>query len=221
MAKDGEGINPDVIPPSNAAANRQRAYRISKQIKEGHAASQEDLVWLTEYEKAKQSRHASRSKKVTFSSEETESAATGDLSVAAALAAPQLAREEGRRIDSLIKEATNATSAANKTTIAACELVLKFAGLILDRNGKLEQNNIAMLDTFRKSHVELTHAHAALVQQQAEQEADEITRQAEEAAAAAAEGDKDGINTLVEQFMPYILEGIAARGGVPPSTKKA
>lgn len=209
MAK--EGLTPEVLPPTDAAA-RNRAYRLKKAIAEGGAVPPEDLTWLTEYEKGKQSRSAARSKKVTYSSEETESAASGDAAhLAAALAAPQLAREEGRRIDSLIREATNATTNANKMTLAACEVMMKFATAILDRNGKLEQNNVAMLDTFRKSHIELTHAHSALIHQQAEHEADEITRDAEEAAQAAVE--KDGVSSLVEQFMPVIMKEIAARSG--------
>ena len=142
MAND-ESVTPEVIPPPTGAAERNRAYRISKAVKEGRSVAPEDLTWLTEYEKAKQSRHAAKSRKVTYSSEETESAATGDMAVAAALAAPQLAREEGRRIDSLIREATNATASANKMTLAACEVMMKFAVAILERNGKLEQNTSA------------------------------------------------------------------------------
>jgi hypothetical protein len=214
-------LTPDVIPPpklpGNGPADRQRAYRIAKAVNEGASVPPEDLEYLAAYEKAKQARGASRSKKVTFTSEEMEAQGTGDAAMAAALAAPQLAREEGRRIDSLIRESTNASSAMAKVALAACEMVMKFGGMVLERNGKLEANNIGMLDTFRKSHVEMTHAHAALIQQQAEHEADEITREAEDAA-KENEGSGDFVDGIVQQFLPAIVaemgkRAAAAKGG--------
>ena len=214
--KTDEPLTPEVIPPSGSnASDRNRAYRIAKGIKEGTSVPPEDLEWYAEYTKAKQTRAASRSKRVTFTSEEQESAATGDA--AAALAAPLLAREEGRRIDSLIREATNATSNANKMTLAACELVMKFAISAFARNGELEKNNVAMLDTFRKSHIELTHAHAALVRQSAEIEADDIVRQADDAARSDDEGP-DMVEGIVQQFLPVIIaemqkRAAASKGG--------
>lgn len=211
---EDEAITPDVLPPptpTGSAADRNRAYRIGKTIKEGGTPTAEDLEWYTDYNKAKQTRTAQRSKKVTFTSEEQESAAQGDpATMAAILAAPQLAKEEGRRIDSLIREATNATTNANKMTIMACEMVMKFAVAILDRNGKLEQNNIGMLDTFRKSHIEMTHATAALVQQQAEHEADAIMREAEDKA-NENEGGGDMVEGIIQQFLPVIVAEMQKR----------
>jgi hypothetical protein len=210
MAKGDAPLEPEVIPPpGNGPADRQRAYRIGKLIREKRPVSDDDLAWLTEYKK-QQAKGASRSKKVTFTSEENEAVGTGDAAVAAALAAPQLAKEEGRRIDSLIREATNATSAMGKIATGAFELLLKFSTAVLERNGKLEQNNIGMLDTFRKSHVELTRAHAALVRQQAEQEADEITRDAEERA-QDGEGGSDMVEGIIQQFLPVIVAEMQKR----------
>jgi len=221
MAKSDGPITPEVIPPpGNGQTDRNKAYRINKAIRDGASVPPEDLAWLSEYERAKQTRGAaSRSKKVTFSSEETEAAVTGDPEYAAILAAPQLAREEGRRIYSLIREATNATSAMGKTATAAFELLLKFATAVLERNGALEKNNIGMLDTFRKSHVEMTHAHAALVQQQAEHEAEAITRDAEETAREQEDaGGSDMVDGIIQQFLPVIVaemqkRATASKGG--------
>ena len=67
-----------------------------------------------------------------------------------------------------------------------------------------------MLDTFRKSHIEMTHAQAALIQQQAEHEADGIVRDAE------SEGEEkggDAISDMVEKFMPFIMAEIQRRTG--------
>ena len=214
MAKnsDGDGpITPEVIPsPTGNAADRNRAYRIKKTIDEGGTPPDEDLAWYTEYERAKRTRQtAARSKKVTYTSEEQEAVGT-TAEVAAALAAPQLAKEEGRRIDSLIRESTNASSAMAKVALQACEMVMKFGALVLERNGKLESNNIGMLDTFRKSHVEMTHAHSALIKQQAEFEADDIVRSAEDEA-KENEGGNDMVEGIIQQFLPVIVAEMQKR----------
>ena len=209
-----EVVQPPEKLPGNGAADRNEAYRIRKAIQDGEAVPPEKLVWLTQYEKAKDVRGASRSRKVSYTSEEMEAASTGDTSAAIALSAPQLAREEGRRIDSLIKAVTESATASSKQTQAAFTLLLSFATAILDRNGQLEQHNISAMEAVGKSSRRLAEAHAALVQQQAEHEADAITRDAEDAAKEreeeGSESDAQALIATLQQFMAMAQAGAAS-----------
>lgn len=206
MAK-GEGpLTPEVIHPGNGPAERSRAYRINKAIREKQEVPEDDLAWLTEYKKQR-AKSASRTRKVSYSEETAEAVGTGDAAYAAALAAPQLAKEEGRRIDALIREATNATASMAKMATGAFELMMKMSTAILDRNGTLERANISMLDTFRKTHIDMTHAHAALITQQAEVDADNVVREAEE----SAKQDSGMGEEIIQQFLPVIMAEMQKR----------
>lgn len=196
MSKSEGVVNPEVIRPGSPE-NRARAYRIRRAIKNADVVTPEDMSWLREYEDAqKTARGASRTHKVQYTEESAEAEGTGDAaSIAAAMAAPALAKEEGRRIDSLILAAVQATTMANKATQAAYDMVLKMGAQVLERNGQLEQVHLGMLEAIREGHLARTNAEAELIRQEAEH----------------AGEDKGGIDGMVAQLMPVILQELTKR----------
>lgn len=194
MGKD-DTITPEIVPGS--PADRTRAYRIRRALKKDpDEVPQDDIEWLRAYEAAQTSKGASRTHKVLYSEESAEAVGTGDAAaMAAAMAAPQLAKEEGRRLDNLITAATQATMMANKATQMAYEMVLRMSQQILERNGQLESVHLGMLDTIREGHLARTNAEAELIRKEAEDSG----------------GDRDGINGMVAQLMPAILSELTKR----------
>lgn len=210
-------LEPEYIDP-RTPANRVKATRIRKALKDDpDGVSPEDALWYKTYEgNQKTSRAASRSHKVSYTEESAESAAEGDpLAVAAAMAAPELAREEGRRYDSLILAAVSAMKTSGEQIRQANEMVLKMAAQILARNDQMETVHIKMLDTIRGMSKSL-----------AEAEADRIIGDAESEAAAQVEKG-GGLEGMIREMAPVIMAEWAkrngvipgAQGGVPPQSK--
>lgn len=194
MGKD-EPITPEIVPGS--PADRTRAYRIRRALKKDpDEVPPDDVEWLRAYEAAQTSKGASRTHKVSYTEESAEAAGTGDAAaLAAAMAAPQLAKEEGRRLDNLIQAATQATMMANKATQAAYDMVLKMGAQLLERNGQLEHVHLGMLEAIREGHLARTNAEAELIRQEAEHSGE----------------DKGGIDGMVAQLMPIILQELTKR----------
>jgi hypothetical protein len=189
-------VTPELIKPS-APENRTKAYRIRRDIKNHADVSTEDMEWLHSYEEAQRvAKGASRTHKVQYTEESAEAVGTGDAAAyAAAMAAPQLAKEEGRRIDQLILAAVQATTMANKATQAAYEMVLRMGSQLLERNGQLENVHLGMLDAIREGHLAKTNAEAELIRRDAE----------------SAGNDEGGINGMVSQLMPVILQELTKK----------
>src|SRR5215831_9044160 len=197
MAKGDGPLTPEVISPKDPA-NRARAYRIRKALKEApEDVPAEDQRWYSSYEDAQKSARASKRKHTVEYREETdESAAEGDAgAVAAAMAAPQLAKEEGRRYDSLILAAVQAMTASGKQVALANEMVLKMATQIMGRNESMENVHIKMLETIQK-----------LFLAEAKAEAEE----------KAEKGG--GLEGMIREMAPMIMAEWAKRNGVTPGS---
>jgi hypothetical protein len=209
MAKTGEVITPEIVPGS--PADRNRAYRIRVALKkDSDSVPPEDVEWLKAFEAAKvANKGASRSHKVSFTEESAEAVGTGDAAAyAAAMAAPQLAKEEGRRIDNLIAAVIQASNSSNKNIQVAYDMILKMAQQVLERNAQLEQVHLGMLETVRQGHLARTEAEAELIRKEAE----------------SAGEDGDMTNGIIAQMMPVVMAEIARRqslaAGVPLGGKK-
>jgi hypothetical protein len=211
MAKGDGPLTPEIINPAGSPADRARAYRIRKALRESpDEVPPEDQRWYTEYaENQKTARGASRTHKVQFTEESAEAEGTGDAAaVAAAMAAPQLAKEEGRRYDSLILAAVSSMTAANKATSMAYDMVLKMGNQLLERNNQMETVHLSMLETIRAGHLARTEAEAELIRADAEADAN-----------AAAEGP-GGIDGMVKELMPVIISELAKRTGAGKTPHK-
>jgi len=204
MAKNTEVVTPEIVPGS--PADRTRAYRIRRALKKDpDEVPQEDKEWINAYEAAQVSKGASRSHRVSYTEESAEAAGTGDAAAyAAAMAAPQLAKEEGRRIDNLIAAVIQATVAANKNTQAAYDQILRSNQQLLERNAQLETVHLGMLEAIRTGHIERTKAEAELIMKEAE----------------SAGEDNDVASGVIAQLMPVVLAEIAKRQGLPTGDKK-
>lgn len=204
MAKNDGVITPEIVPGS--PADRTRAYRIRRALKKDpDEVPTEDKDWLRDYVEAQAAnKGASRTHKMTYSEESAEAVGTGDAAAyAAAQAAPLLAKEEGRRIDNLINAVIAGTTASNKNTQTAYDMLLRMCGLIMDRNEQLERVHLGMLEAVRTGHIARTEAEAELIRKEAE-----------------SGEDGDGINGMVSQMMPIIVAEMAKRQGLPPGNVK-
>jgi hypothetical protein len=176
----------------------------------GENVPQEDLDWAMAYEKSKtRNRAASKTHKVSFTEESAEAAGEGAEGVAAAMAAPLLAKEEGRRLDNLILAGNQTVAMANAQTNKAFEMLLRMSQQVLERNSRLEEIGIKMLETVREGHIARTQAEAALIMKDAEREADEMTRGEE----------SGGVDKMIGDAMPVIIEAVMKRLG--PGVGKA
>ena len=200
--------NNDLINPAGSPADRVRASRIRKALRENPGGvPPEDQRWFIDYSDAQKDRGASRTHKVSYSEESAEAAGTGDAAaIAAAMAAPQLAKEEGRRYDSLILAAVSSMTAANKATTSAYEMVLKMGQQLLDRNGQLEKVHLGMLETIRAGVKAVANAEAELIRSQAEADA--------EAAIAEASESAGGVDGMIKELMPVIIQEIGKRASI-------
>ncbi len=178
------------------AGNRAKAYRIRASQRKGDPVTSEEIRWLEDYENQKEARGASKTHKVSYVEESAEAAGTGDAAaIAAAQFAPALAREEGRRIDYLIAAANQSSNVALRAVKEAHDMVLSMAKLVMDRNASLEEVHLGMLDAVRDGHLARANAEAELIRRDAE----------------SSGGDEGGINGMVSQLMPVILQELTKR----------
>jgi hypothetical protein len=177
---------------------RTKAYRLRAKVKEGDSLSGEEAAWLSDYEAAQrregptaQARTAAKSRKLTHIEEESESASEAIAppgSVAFVAASAAVAREEGRRLDFL-------ASAGLSAFQAAFDRVLKMNQQLLDRNQSLEEAHVQLINAVTKGHMDLTAAQIETMQIEAEADAN----------------GSDSVAGMVKQFLPGVLEQMAAR----------
>ena len=186
-------------PPT--PGERSRAAKLRLLRKAGKELIEEDALWLETYEQGQEAHAeaigASRASRVTYEEETREAVGTGDAAAVEAVSVAALAREEGRRYDSLLTVGIEALRTAVDT-------YQKMAVQILERNGQLERAQIEMMATVRRSILASVHAEA-------DAEAERLAREAAEAGA----GGSDGLTKLAEQLLPLILSQLGAT--LPPA----
>jgi len=189
----------EVDPFAPTAANRVRAATLRVRLRSGKVLDEADAVWLAQYEDARadvkesrqQARGASRAHKVSFTEEEQEAASEGDTA-GAAVAAGFMAREEGRRLDSLVSVGMTAMKAAFDMSMQVC-------GQMAARNLQLERAHVHMMEAYREHFLGRVEAEAE----------NEILRKAKE---MAENEDKDGLTQLAEQLLPLIMPQLTGAG---------
>jgi hypothetical protein len=185
------------IVPTNPG-NRTKAARIRRKVAAGDQATPEEIAWLDEYEQAQRktgssSRAASRSSKLVHIEESNESAAEshGEGTTAYVAASAAMVREEGRRLDFLASAGLNAMN-------MAFGRVLEMNKQLLERNEALETAHVDLMNAVTKGHLDLTAAEIENMRTQHE---------AEQA------GDQGGVNGMVQQLLPALLQEMTARLG--------
>lgn len=179
---------PEIIPPKGSRqSERTYASRLRLKARAG-TATPEELAWLDNYDRTKEdpgrpSRAASARRRVSYTEEESAAAGEGE-GVAAVYAHAAMAREEGRREDSLADRGI----AALERAFARQEKLVDF---MMARMQMLEDSHLEMWGKHRDSRMRETEAEIALVEAQ-----------------AAAEGKGDEISTAVTELLPHILKQI-------------
>jgi len=166
-------------------------------MKAGKEVSEEDLNWIRSYS---ENRGASRKHTVEYREESAEAEGTGTAAdIAAAMAAPELAREEGRRYDFLIGAAISAINASTKATAASNEMILKMADQILKRNEQMENVHLKQLEIIGAMSTQLANAEAESIIKEAEAEAE------------SKSNEGDAIGDMVKEMLPALINEFARR----------
>ncbi len=151
---------------------RNRAYKLRAALKRGQLLTPEDEAWLREYEAAQAApKSAFAQSSRVFHVEQHDTQGEGDAAVAAAQAAPALAREEGRRIDYLLELIIK----SNSTVSAMYERMMD---QMLRRNEQLEEVHLSMLDAVRDHYLARIEAEADALASKPEEKPDMIDEMA-------------------------------------------
>jgi hypothetical protein len=173
-------------------------------VRSGGELDQADAEWLAVYN----AEHPERSARALVATErieerevrETEATSAGP-SPTEALALQMASREEGRRLDALLRQATDSSSQAMRALVDACDLHRKMAASLLADNQALHATVIAMLETVREHGIARASAEAG----------------AAATAAAAVEGAPEEL--LVQALLARFGAGAAAGGSTPNADK--
>lgn len=143
----------DVSPPAETAvatsADRSKAYKLRAKMRGGGTLLPSEEDWLRAYEAAKRAAGApdvgaSASEKIVHVEERHAAMGTGEAATHAA-AAGAMIREEGKRLDVLIAQATAAMSAGMTSMQRACELHQAMAeNMLADRMADREEMRTLM-----------------------------------------------------------------------------
>jgi hypothetical protein len=191
---EAEEIHPDAF--ASTPANRARAHKLRLKMRANGCLDEADSTWLAGYEEARAEvsegmrapRGASRARRVSYTEEEEEAASEGDTSGATYLAAGEIARQEGRRLDSMIGVSITAMARVS-------EMYEKMMGHLITRNHQLENAHIGMMNAYREHFLGRVEAEAEL----------EVLKRAED-------GDKDALTSLAEQLLPVLLQQMPGAG---------
>ena len=178
-----------------------RAMRLRAKIQRAQAVSQADMAWLQTYEATRKNngngtpgnpstgRSAAKSRKVSYTEEESQAAAEGTGDAAAIAAGAMVARAEGERLDSILKIGVSALEKACEAYRSMCE------SLLAERQADAA-THWASLESLRAHFLDRAEAEAELIRQQAEYEA----------AATKVEGGTEG-----RQSAPWFMVSCQAR----------
>jgi hypothetical protein len=194
------------MPNEFTPADRSRAYRLRSALKSGQEIEPDDDEWLNDYTaKANASTQPSRAAKASkvMHYEEHAAEATGD-GAATALAAGSWAREEGRRIDSLISVGLGAMQ-------NACNMYHQMCVDLMHRTAQSEKAQTELMLSIREHYLARTQAEtdAMIAQRQA----------AFDRAEAMREHEPDEENQMVKMFEQAVAAKVAAAVMAPTPPK--
>lgn len=195
-ALTGEVV-PGVVRPG------KRAYRLREKLRANVPISADDQEWLAQYEIEHPAHYlktdigASKSRKVSYTEEETAAVGTGAAAPSAtqALAMAQITREEGRRLDTILSQGMNAL-------VRACDLHERMAAILLRERVQDAEANRTLLLSVREHFLARTEAEGELQRQQSEPPTDPIN-------ALAAQ--------LLPALLPLIMGETAKKAGKEPT----
>ena len=184
-------------------ANKTRASKLRAKLGV-ETLDEDDAEWLAGYEserarvaeekRSRGARAASRTRRTSYEEEEHEAVGEGEAA-SMAVAAGFQAREEGRRLDSLVGVGMTALKTAFDMSMTVCRQMA-------DRNLQLERAHVDMMAAYRQHFLGRVEA-----------EVENINLQ--NALDKAESGDKDGLAQIAEMLLPLImpkLEGAGPKG---------
>lgn len=136
-------------PPLPTPSERSKAYKMRSKLRAGIVLLPTEQDWLDEYEARQRARGgpdvgASASERVIHVEERHAAVGTGEAATAAA-AASAIAKEEGRRLDALIQQATAALTSGMNAMGRASELYASMAeNMLADRMQDREEMRTLM-----------------------------------------------------------------------------
>jgi len=156
-------ITPDDVVNPRLPAVRQKAYRLRKAVDAGQPVEPEDVAFLAAYESATSNTSvgASRNKRRIEVEEESMSVGTGDAALIAASAAQ--AREEGKRIDTLLNAVITGLTKASEMYRECAATALSIMKETHNRNEKLEAAHVKMFETMRENQLARVDAEMDLI----------------------------------------------------------
>lgn len=193
----------DIIPPDpnpRLPAHRQKAYRLRKAVDDGQEVSTEDAAFLAGYEGAasRTAVGASRNSRRMMVEEESVAVGTGDAALIAASAAQ--AREEGKRLDSLLERSTTAMETACRMYEKMVASVVGVMEGMSSRCAKLEEAHVKMFETMRENQLARVDAEMDLIE---------------------AERDREEKPDITTDLVQGLMKGLQAGGHTPGPTKKS
>ncbi len=189
---------PPAPPQQATSADRSKAYKLRAKLKGGLILLPSEEDWLRDYEAQLRAKGApdfgaSASEKVIHVEERHAAVGTGEAASHAA-AAGAMVREEGKRLDALIAQATASMSAGMTAMQRACELHQAMAeNLLADRMADRAEMR-TLMGSIREHYLARINAEGAA---------------AAEAAKSANEGDP------MTQILQMVQELRALSGGGP------
>jgi hypothetical protein len=170
--------------------------RIRARLKMRQRVSPADVAWLQTYDATRgndgngtpgnksHGRSAQKSRRVSYTEEETAAAAEGIGDAASIAAAAIATRAEGERLDSILKIGVNALK-------EAVDAYKSMAAALLEERQADAITHRSLLESIRTHFLERTEAEAELIRTQAENDA----------AAAAAENGESAIERLATEML--------------------
>jgi len=174
--------------------DRTRASRFRLRLKSGQTLLPEEAAWLADYE-SKLTSTAHRSKKLLHV-EETAEAATGNAALELAMGAA-MTREEGQRLDSILNISLTMMT-------RACEMMHRLAEQCLKDKLADGETHRALLESVRTHYLEKVDYEAQLRE-----------------ALADAEKNDGGVDGMIQQMMPAIIQEFLTRYGKQKQVKSS
>lgn len=158
--------DPDPDPNPKRPGHRTKAARLRGKVRSGVTLSPEEIEWLGAYEAQQRATAtstapfgASASERIIQIEERAASVGSGAAAEAAAMGA--LAKEEGRRVDNLVRAGIDSMH-------RACQLYESMARTMLARMQALEDVHLGMLDAVREHYMARTEAEAEVIRSEAD-----------------------------------------------------
>lgn len=157
--------------PAFPPADRARAYRIERKLKaeeiEIDDLPDSDRTFIADY-RQRTAQRTQATERITHTEERSLDHASGDAGALEAMGAAQLAREEGRRLDTIVNRGFGALNDSISAHKDACTIYKGMVHDLLERSKEQDAAVVSMLVAMRDHFIARAEAEAALIAHQAQ-----------------------------------------------------